>query len=66
MTQEYSTTASSKLDRGPASTTAAYLAAAAGRAVGMVDVVTAVEQEYRKLGRLVLAGEFGKYLALFA
>lgn len=48
-----------------ASTTAAYLAAAVARPVGMTDVVTAVEQEYRKLGRLVLAGEFGKYLSLF-
>lgn len=48
-----------------ASITAAYLAAAGARPVGMVDVVTAVEQEYRKLGRLVLAGEFGKYLTLF-
>ena len=48
-----------------ASITAAYLAAAGERPVCMVDVVTAVEQEYRKLGRLVLAGEFGEYLSLF-
>ena len=42
--------------------TAAYLAAAAGRPVRMADVLSAVRQEYRKLGRLVLAGEFGSWL----
>lgn len=47
-----------------ASTTAAYLAAAAGRPVGMGDLVSAVQQEYRKLGRLVLEREFGDYLGL--
>ncbi|MEO7587020.1 MAG: ATP-binding protein [Arachnia sp.] len=47
-----------------ASTTAAYLAAAAGTPVGMSDVIAAVEQEYRKLGRLVLEREFGLYYAL--
>ncbi len=46
-----------------ASTTAAYLAAAAGTAVTMTHVVTAVEQEYRKLGRLVLEREFGQFYA---
>ncbi|MGB3256634.1 MAG: ATP-binding protein [Ornithinimicrobium sp.] len=46
--------------------TAAYLAAEAGHPVAMADVVTAVEQEYRKLGRLVLEREFGDYLALFS
>ncbi|MGB3686944.1 MAG: AAA family ATPase [Ornithinimicrobium sp.] len=45
--------------------TAAYLAAESGGRVGMAEVVTAVEQEYRKLGRLVLEREFGDYLALF-
>ncbi|MGB5953712.1 MAG: AAA family ATPase [Ornithinimicrobium sp.] len=45
--------------------TAAYLAAESDRAVGMAEVVAAVEQEYRKLGRLVLEREFGDYLALF-
>ncbi|HWO60745.1 MAG TPA: ATP-binding protein [Umezawaea sp.] len=44
--------------------TAAYLAAAADRPVTMADVVTAVHQEYRKLGRLVLASEFGPWLAM--
>jgi len=39
--------------------TAAYLAAAAERPVRMTDVLDAVRQEYRKLGRLVLPGEFG-------
>jgi SpoVK/Ycf46/Vps4 family AAA+-type ATPase len=47
-----------------ASTTAAYLAAAAGSAVTMEQVIAAVEQEYRKLGRLVLEREFGHYFSL--
>ncbi|WP_375425730.1 ATP-binding protein [uncultured Friedmanniella sp.] len=47
-----------------ASTTAAYLAAAAGTAVTMAQVIAAVEQEYRKLGRLVLEREFGRYFPL--
>ena len=47
-----------------ASTTAAYLAAAAGTAVSMQQLITAVEQEYRKLGRLVLEREFGHYYPL--
>jgi SpoVK/Ycf46/Vps4 family AAA+-type ATPase len=45
-----------------AATTAAYLAANAGTPVTMTHVVVAVEQEYRKLGRLVLEREFGSYL----
>ena len=44
-----------------AATTAAYLAAALESPVGMQQVVDAVEQEYRKLGRLVLEREFGRY-----
>ena len=47
-----------------AATTAAYLAAEADRPVGMTELIAAVEQEYRKLGRLVLEREFGRYLAL--
>ena len=47
-----------------ASTTAAYLAAAAGTPVNMLQVIAAVEQEYRKLGRLVLEREFGHYYPL--
>jgi len=47
-----------------AATSAAYLAAAADRPVGMTEVIAAVEQEYRKLGRLVLEREFGRYLAM--
>jgi hypothetical protein len=47
-----------------ASTTAAYLAAAAGTSVTMEHVVAAVEQEYRKLGRLVLEHEFGRYYSM--
>jgi hypothetical protein len=47
-----------------ATVTAAYLAAAAGRPVGMADLVGAVAREYRKLGRLCLEREFGPYLAL--
>ncbi|MBW5484166.1 ATP-binding protein, partial [Streptomyces bambusae] len=47
-----------------AAVTAAYLAAEAGRAVTMADLVAAVAREYRKLGRLCLASEFGPYLPL--
>ncbi|MFF4425313.1 ATP-binding protein [Streptomyces sp. NPDC001549] len=43
--------------------TAAYFAAASGEPLTMRQVVTAVAQEYRKLGRLVLEGEFGPYLS---
>ncbi|MGP3948773.1 ATP-binding protein [Streptomyces sp. 7N604] len=43
--------------------TAAYLAAASGSPLTMRQVVTAIAQEYRKLGRLVLESEFGPYLA---
>ncbi|WP_374214471.1 ATP-binding protein [Streptomyces sp. Je 1-79] len=42
--------------------TAAYLAAEAGRPLGMAQVVSAVLREYRKLGRLVLESEFGPWL----
>ncbi|WP_079193271.1 ATP-binding protein [Streptomyces sp. CB02488] len=42
--------------------TAAYLAAESGSPLTMRQVVTAVVQEYRKLGRLVLEGEFGPYM----
>jgi hypothetical protein len=44
--------------------TAAYQAAEAGRAVSMVDVVAAVQREYRKMGRLCLVSEFGRYAGL--
>ncbi|MGW5349395.1 ATP-binding protein [Streptomyces sp. NPDC004031] len=43
--------------------TAAYLAAEADGPLTMRQVVTSIAQEYRKLGRLVLAGEFGPWLA---
>jgi hypothetical protein len=43
--------------------TAAYLAAESGEPLTMRQTVTAIAQEYRKLGRLVLEGEFGPYLA---
>ncbi|WP_447009219.1 AAA family ATPase [Saccharothrix hoggarensis] len=43
--------------------TAAYLAAAADRPVAMSHIVAAIQQEYRKLGRLVLENEFGPWLA---
>jgi len=46
-----------------AATTAAYLAAGADREVGMAELISAVQQEYRKLGRLVLEREFGPYFA---
>jgi hypothetical protein len=42
--------------------TAAYLAAETGRPVGMAQVVSAIVQEYRKLGRLLLESEFGPWL----
>ncbi len=42
--------------------TAAYRAAEAGRPLCTADLVAAVQREYRKLGRLVLAHEFGPYL----
>jgi hypothetical protein len=44
--------------------TAAYMAADSGRPVSMLDLVRAIQQEYRKLGRLVVAGEFGAYYPL--
>ncbi len=44
--------------------TAAYLAAADNRAVGMSDLVRATEREYRKLGRLTVEAEFGEYMDL--
>jgi SpoVK/Ycf46/Vps4 family AAA+-type ATPase len=47
-------------------TTAAYAAADSGRPVGMLDLVRAVQQEYRKLGRLIVPGEFGSYYPLVA
>jgi hypothetical protein len=49
-----------------ASVTAAYLAAEADGPVTMAGVVTAVQREYRKLGRLCLEHEFGRYYALLA
>ncbi|MFJ7493296.1 ATP-binding protein [Streptomyces sp. NPDC097727] len=42
--------------------TAAYLAAESGRSLGMEQIVSAVLQEYRKLGRLVRESEFGPWL----
>jgi hypothetical protein len=47
-----------------AATTAAYRAAADDRPVGMAQLITAIQQEYRKLGRLVLEREFGPYLTV--
>ncbi|WP_280871819.1 ATP-binding protein [Streptomyces sp. MJP52] len=43
--------------------TAAYLAAETGEPLTMRQLITAVAQEYRKLGRLVLQSEFGPHLA---
>ncbi|MGW2180214.1 AAA family ATPase [Streptomyces sp. NPDC001732] len=42
--------------------TAAYRAAEAGGPLGMEQIVSAVLQEYRKLGRLVMESEFGPWL----
>ncbi len=42
----------------------AFLAAGAGRAIHMADIVRAVQREYHKLGRLCVEAEFGPYLAI--
>jgi hypothetical protein len=47
-----------------AAVTAAYLAADDGGDLTMRHVVTAVQREYRKLGRLTLPSEFGPYWGL--
>lgn len=44
--------------------TAAYLAADKAGPVGMAELITAVQREYRKLGRLLLEREFGPYYRL--
>jgi SpoVK/Ycf46/Vps4 family AAA+-type ATPase len=44
--------------------TIAYRAAAGDHDVSMADVIAAVGQEYRKLGRLCLEAEFGPYYPL--
>ena len=44
-----------------AAVTAAYLAADDGGTIAMRHVVSAVYREYRKLGRLTLESEFGRY-----
>ena len=46
--------------------TAAYLAADAGSPVTMLQVVTAVQREFHKMGRLNIASEFGPYRTLLA
>jgi hypothetical protein len=43
---------------------AAYLAAADDRSIGMADLVRATDREYRKLGRLTVEAEFGEYFGL--
>ena len=43
---------------------AAYYAAAADRPISMADLIRGTEREYRKLGRLMVEAEFGRYLAL--
>ena len=42
--------------------TAAYLAAGRGGRLGMADLMTATQREYRKLGRLLVRAEFGTWL----
>jgi ATP-dependent 26S proteasome regulatory subunit len=44
--------------------TAAYLAADSGQPVTMAELVRAIQREYRKLGRLVVPSEFGRYYEL--
>ncbi len=46
-----------------AATTAGYLAAGRDGVIGMAELITAVQQEYRKLGRLVVEREFGPYFS---
>jgi hypothetical protein len=43
--------------------TSAYLAASEDRAVTMADIVRGVAREYRKLGRMTVASEFGPWFA---
>ncbi len=43
---------------------AAYFAAAGDRPIGMTDLIRATEREYRKLGRLTVEAEFGRYMPL--
>lgn len=43
---------------------AAYLAAEDGAAITMGHIMRAVKREYQKLGKLVTAAEFGRYLEL--
>ena len=49
-----------------AAVTAAYLAANAGCPVTMAQVVMAVQREYRKLGRLCVEQEFGRYHSMLS
>jgi hypothetical protein len=43
---------------------AAFLAAEEGAVIGMDQVIRAIRREYQKIGKLVTAAEFGRYLAL--
>ncbi|MGH9067483.1 MAG: ATP-binding protein [Acidimicrobiales bacterium] len=45
---------------------AAYLASDGERAVTMGDLIRSVQREYRKLGRLCVASEFGPYFSLLS
>ncbi len=45
---------------------AAYLAAEAGCPITMADLIRATAREYRKLGRLCVEAEFGRYYELVA
>ena len=49
-----------------AAVTAAYFAAEDGGVVRMRHLITAVQREYRKLGRLCLESEFGRYWSVLA
>jgi hypothetical protein len=46
--------------------TAAYAAAEDSAPIGMVHLVRATQREYRKLGRMVVESEFGRYYELLA
>ncbi len=43
---------------------AAFLAAEDGQAIGMIHIVRALKREYQKLGKLIVAADFGAYMPL--
>ena len=45
---------------------AAFLAADGGDVVNMSHIITATQREYDKMGKIIMAGEFGEYRRLVA